>query len=118
MTLSTIITMLVGLGLPALIALVTKEALPDHLKVLILLALSTASGVVSSLAGSVPSTLSGWGHIALNILMTFLAGAAADVAAWKPSGALHAIAARTADFGIGPSPGGGTVAAGPGSAGP
>jgi hypothetical protein len=94
--------MLLGLVFPALIALVTKESLPPHTKVLILLLLTTISGVLSSLLGSVPTTLAGWEHVALNILMTFLAAAAADVAGWKPSGATKAIIRHTSGFGIGP----------------
>lgn len=101
MSLSTIITMLIGLLLPMLITLVTKERLPAHIKVLILLLLSTVSGVTSSLVGSVPVTLTGWGHVALNILMTFVAAAAAQIAAWEPSGALKAVEGRTAKYGIG-----------------
>lgn len=101
MTISTIISMLIGVGIPLLVAFVTKETLPDRIKVLILLFLSTASGVVSSLVGAVPTTLSGWGHVALNILMTFLAAAAAEVAAWKPLGTTAAVARLSARFGLG-----------------
>lgn len=104
MTTSTILTMFVGLVLPALIALITKETIPDHIKVLFLLLLSTASGVLSSLVGAVPRSLGEWGHVALNILMTYVASAAADIAGWKPSGATKAISRATANIGIGPAP--------------
>jgi hypothetical protein len=95
--------MLVGLVLPAVIALVTRESLPDHVKVLMLVFLSTVSGVVSSLLGAVPTTFNAWEHVLLNILMTFLSGAAADIAAWRPSGATKRISGATERFGLGPS---------------
>jgi hypothetical protein len=102
-TLSTIVSMLIGAFIPALEAVITKENLPAHLRVLILLALTTISGALSSVLGSLPSSLNGWEHLALNVLLTFAIAAAADVAGWIPSGASKAIHKATDSWvGIGP----------------
>lgn len=102
-TLSTIVAMGIGIVIPALTAFITKENLPAHVKVLILLLLSTIAGAVSSLAGNLPTSGSDWAHLALNVLLTFATAAASDVAVWEKSGALAAIHRKTKDFGIGPS---------------
>ena len=101
MTTSTIVTMLVGLLIPLLVALVTKARLSAPWKVLISLLLTTASGVVSSQVGASPPSLSGWGHIALQIVMTYLASAVSYLATWKPSGVADSINRVTKDFGLG-----------------
>lgn len=102
MTLSTLITMLIGVGIPAIIALITKQRLNAKVKVLLTLFFTTVSGVLTSLLGAVPNSLTAWEHVLLNILMTYLAAAAADVAGWIPTGAKKAIEDGTRDFGIGP----------------
>lgn len=101
MTLSTVITMLVGLGIPLLVALITKARLGAPWKVLISLFLTTASGIIASQIGESTSTLSGWGHIALSILMTYLTAAVSYLATWKPSGVAEKLNSSTERFGIG-----------------
>lgn len=102
MTPSTLITMVVGLLIPALVALVTKESLPARAKVLIVLLLTTASGVLSGIESAPPSSLSGWEHVVLNILMTYVSAAAATVAPWIPGSTfVEHIERLTSDFGIG-----------------
>lgn len=101
MTPSTILTMLIGLGLPLLVALVTKDVAPAWVKVGLLALLSAISGAVTSLAGTLPTTLTGWQHLALNILMTFAMAVAADIGAWKPAGTTPAITRKTSHFGLG-----------------
>lgn len=101
MTNATIISMLIGLGLPLLVALVTREVAPQWLKVGVLALLSAISGTLTALNGQDPTTLQGWEHVALNILMTFAMAIAADVGAWKKVGTTDAIAKGTARFGIG-----------------
>lgn len=97
----TVITGLVGLAVPALIALVTRASLPAKGKVLLTLLLTTISGAVTSIV-TWPTTSSGWWLLVWNILLTFLAAAAADVAAWIPSGASKLLHAKTDKrFGIG-----------------
>lgn len=94
-TTSTIIAMVIGFGIPALTAVVTKEALPKPVKVLILLFLSTATGVLTSVIGSPPANASGWGHLVLNIFLTFAVAASSDVGVWEKSGADAAIHRKT-----------------------
>lgn len=101
MTTSTIVTMLIGLGIPLLVALVTKARLSAPWKVLISLLLTTASGVVASQVGASPPSLSGWAHIALQILMTYLSAAVSYLATWKPSGVAEKLNRSTKDFGFG-----------------
>jgi hypothetical protein len=103
-TASTIVAMLIGFVLPALAALVTKETLPKPAKVLILLFLSTATGVLTSVLGSLPTTGDGWWHLFLNILMAFAVAASSDQGVWEKSGATARIHNSTDRFlGIGPA---------------
>jgi hypothetical protein len=95
--------MCVGLGIPLLVALLTREHLGGPWKALIALLLTTVSGVVASQIGAAPPTLAGWGHIALEVLMTYLSAAVSYLATWKPTGVTAAIESRTANFGIGPT---------------
>ena len=76
MTTSTIVTMLVGLLIPLFVALITKAKLSEPWKALIILFFSTVSGVIASQVGPTPTSLSGWGHVALSILMTYVSAAA------------------------------------------
>lgn len=102
MTLSTLLSLLVGLGIPALVAFITRESLPEKVKALILLFLSTASGLISALVTNPPTGWSTWEHILLNIVLTYVAAAASLVATWVPIGANKAIHAATdKHFGIG-----------------
>jgi hypothetical protein len=100
-TLSTIISMMVGLVVPMAIVVLTKATMPAHVRVLVVLFLTTLSGVLSSLLGAVPTTLSAWEHVLLNMLMTYLSAAAADWASWR-TGTATRVARATARFGIGP----------------
>lgn len=74
---STVVTMIVGLAIPTLLALVTRASIAATVKTLVTLALTAVSGVVASIV-TWPSTGSGWLHLLLNVIMTFLAAAAAD----------------------------------------
>jgi hypothetical protein len=69
MTLSTIISMIVGVFLPLLVAAITRDALPEKYKVLILAFLSAVSGALTSVLGALPTTLTGWEHVALRSLV-------------------------------------------------
>jgi hypothetical protein len=100
-TTSTIIAMLVGLGIPAVVALVTKETLPLHLKALLTLFLTTAAGVLSGIASSPPSNLSEWEHVVVNIVLAYMSAAAATIGTWAPTGLLIRISRATQRFGIG-----------------
>lgn len=99
-----VITFLVGLVLPALVAFVTKETLPQWIKSLILLFLSTVAGVISGLAASPPASWHQWQAVLVAIFVTFVSAAASDHSLWTPSGALSAISSRTRGFGIGAQP--------------
>lgn len=93
--------MLVGLLIPLLIAFVTKARLGQPWKALIVLFFSTVAGVIASQVGPVPASLSGWGHVMLSVIMTYLAAAVSYMATWKPTGVSTKINEATADFGIG-----------------
>jgi hypothetical protein len=101
-----LITALVGLVIPALVALVTKESLPPWAKALILLLLSTASGVLSGVVGSPPATWAQWQAVLVAIVVTFVTAAASQYAVWAPdTGAFAHLRAfidrRTGSVGIG-----------------
>jgi hypothetical protein len=102
MNASTVVTMLIGLGIPALIAFVTKESLNAHAKVLLLLFLTTVSGALTAAVGNLPPDLNAWEHVAFNIFITFAAAGIADVSGWTPSGAKAAIHRASSSFGLGP----------------
>lgn len=81
--LTTLVTLAVGLFLPTLAALVTRETLPEWGKQAVLLFLSTATGVLSSIVGAVPTTVSGWVAVLLNIGVTYVAALATQVNTWE-----------------------------------
>jgi hypothetical protein len=101
MNASTLLTMLVGVGLPLLVAAVTKESLSVRSKTLILAFLSAVSGILTGIIGHVPVGLNAWEGVGLDILLTFVTAAAADIKAWEPTGVTPAVARKTARFGIG-----------------
>lgn len=97
----TLITMAVGVLIPPLIALVTRAAWPEKFKVLLTLLLTTISAAVTSVVVW-PTTGNGWWQLGINIVFTFLAAAAADVAGWIPSGVSKVLHAKTdRHFGLG-----------------
>jgi hypothetical protein len=100
-----LIACLVGVAIPAVVAFITKEALPEAVKALILLFLSTATGILSALASTPPAGWAQWQHVLISIVVTFVAAAASQYAAWKPTGAHAVIAKASAGFGIGPKQG-------------
>jgi hypothetical protein len=106
MNASTLITMIVGLVIPALVVLVTKESMPPRVRALLTLFLTTTAGVLTGLASSPPSTLSQWEHVAVNIVLTWVAAAAAEVAGTHGgASSLHAwLDRRFGKHGVGPSP--------------
>jgi hypothetical protein len=102
MTISTIVAMIVSLGIPLLVAVIAKEALGPPWKALITLFLTTAAGVIASQIGAASPSLAGWGHVGLDVLMSYLTAAVAYLATWKPAGVTAAIHRATDPFGIGP----------------
>lgn len=101
MTGGAVLAMIVGVVIPAAVALVTRESLPPWVKEALLLLLSTATGVVTAVVTSPPTTLSGWEHLALNVLVAFVAAEASDLAQRK-TGTVTAIHAATdRHFGLG-----------------
>jgi uncharacterized membrane protein len=101
---STVVTMIVGLAIPALLALVTRASIPARAKVLVTLALTAISGVVASVV-TWPSSGSGWLHLLLNVILTFVAAAAADPTLFRRSATASYIAdihnATDRHFGVG-----------------
>ena len=102
MTLSTLVSMLIGVVLPLAMLAITKNKLSPLVKGLILLFFSTVAGVWTSLAGAVPNTLTSWEHVLLNILMTYLTAAVSFVAAER-TGVATKVTTATKGFGIGSS---------------
>jgi len=103
-TISTIVSMAIGIGIPALAAVITKAGLSPKLKVLVLLFLSTVVGVVSAVIAELPTTANGWWHLLLTVLMTYATAAVSQVQGWIPSGATKAIHRATDPYiGIGPA---------------
>jgi len=102
MTLSTLISMVIGLVLPLVTYAITRDKLNATAKALILLFLSTVTGVWTSLAGAVPTNLTSWEHVLLNLLMTYLMAAVSYIASQHTTVAAR-IKTATKGFGIGPS---------------
>jgi hypothetical protein len=103
-TTSTVITMVIGTVIPAVLAFVTRASLPAKIKIAATLFLTAASGVAASIV-TWPSTGSGWTQLVLNVLMTFATAAAADPSLWtkvQPANYIANIHNRTdRHFGIG-----------------
>lgn len=100
MNLSTLIALLVGTVLPLVTATITKDTLNPKLKALVLILLASITGVLTSVLGALPTSLSGWEHVLLNILAAFIAAAAADFKAWDPFGTTAAVHKATSRFGL------------------
>ncbi len=103
MNLALLWSLAVGTVLPALTALVTKEKLSAALKSLVQALLAGVTGAVSGFVVTPPHGTAQWEQIAGAILVAWVTAGAAFIAGWVPTGAIVAIAARTARFGIGPA---------------
>lgn len=108
LTPATVVSMFVGVLVPALVALVAREHLPVRAKAILTLVLTTTSAVVASVV-SWPTNSSGWWHLAYTWLMTVISAVGSLVASWVPqSPPANVVAAihRATDphFGLGPLP--------------
>jgi hypothetical protein len=99
-----LITIGVGIVLPWLVALITKESLPPQVKAAILLLLSIAAGVIGGLVSTPPTTWAQWQQVLLTVFVTFVAAFSSEYMSDRTNltpGINHA----TAKFGIGaPAP--------------
>lgn len=82
-TTATVITMIVGTVIPAVLAFVTRATLPAKIKTVLTLFLVAVSGVVATIV-TWPTNSAGWWHLVLNVLMTFATTAAADPSLFGP----------------------------------
>lgn len=98
---TTLVTLAIGLFIPAVTAVVTKDGLAPWAKQAVLLGLSAVSGVLSSIVGAVPTTWAQWSGVLLNIALTWLAALAASASTWAETGGVAKIHKATARFGIG-----------------
>ena len=100
-----LITALVGIIIPALVAIVTKESLPEPAKGLLLLFLSTASGVIAGFVATPPSSWAQWQAVLASVFVTFVASVSSDYAADK-TGDGRALTERPGTSGSGRADGG------------
>lgn len=98
--LTTLVTLVVGMLLPALVAVVTKAQLPVWLRQAVLALLAAVTGVLSSIVGAVPSTTAGWVAVLINIAVAFVGALSTQVSTWEQSGGLARIHRATASFGV------------------
>ncbi len=91
MTAGTILSMLIAIVVPALVAIVTRASLPPWAHQALLTLFATITGVVSAVVTSPPTNLSGWEHLVLNIVVAFVAAEASSYAQEKAQAtkALH-----------------------------
>ena len=98
---STVVAMLIGIVVPAITSFITRASLPQPAKAALTLLMTSIAAVAVSVV-TWPTTGSAWLHLLLNVLMTFLAAAAADKKLWGELGLskeIHQVTDR--HFGIG-----------------
>lgn len=83
-TWTMVVNFLVGVGLPILVALVTKEVTNPRTKAIILLLLSTVSGVLNEWLVSTGDFQ--WPKAIYNAVVMFVIGIATLYGLWRPTG--------------------------------
>lgn len=90
---------ILGLALPALVALLTKYDVVAKVRIWVNMALSALAGAASLIVASDGSY--GWTAWLLSSLAAFLTSIIAYVGVYKPTGAAASVAAKTENFGVG-----------------
>jgi len=79
-----LVTLIVGVLLPILVALITKLNTPPRIRAVLLLALSAVSAVLNSWLSN-PNGFD-WGQALWGAVTTFIIGVATLYGLWKPTG--------------------------------
>jgi len=103
-TLSLALAVVVGVIIPGLTAVVTREHASDRLKGLMTGLLSGLSGGLLCAFTSPPVNVREWVLVLEVIGLTWVSAVVSYLLAWKPSGASKAVAAATSGFGVGGDP--------------
>lgn len=87
-SLAQLISMLVGVALPILVAVITDRAASGAAKAVTLLALAAVSSFLTELLTALNSTATfDWSQAAFGVLTTFIVAVASHFGLWKPVGA-------------------------------
>lgn len=103
------LTLIVGTAVPLVVALVTKAHASEGVKAIANVVLTAIGGAGSALLVS-PDGLP-WQQVVIAAFATYVASGSSYAHGWKPLGIAPALAAATADVGIGGPPGGKHAAA-------
>lgn len=98
---SSLVSVLVGVVLPGLIALITRQHASDALKAFLTALVSAVSGGLNGALASLPHGWHSWEAILWQIFIAWVAAAVSYFTGWKPSGLSQRIARSTANFGLG-----------------
>jgi hypothetical protein len=105
---ATIITMVTGVLIPILVAVLTRVHASPALKAVLNAGLSALSGVLSTL---VIDDHTNWRHVVVKVLLTWALSIATYYGLWKPTTTTATVADATKGFGIGPSTDGDNLSA-------
>lgn len=88
------ISLVIGVALPILVAIVTKRSTDPGVKAVLLALLSAASGFLSEwLVALNTSANFDWGSVAVTWVTTFVVGVATHFGLWAPTGVAATVAA-------------------------
>lgn len=93
-------SILLGFGLPLLVAVVTKIKAARAIKAACLLALSIITGLVTTSVGSDGGAVISSTAL-ISAIIAWVTGMASYYGLWKPSGVAGSVAQKTDGFGIG-----------------
>ena len=99
---SSLISVAIGVVIPGLVALVSREHASAALKAFLSALLTAVSGGLTGALAALPHGWHDWQAILWSIFVAWVAAAVSYFTGWKPSGASDRIAHKTANFGVGP----------------
>ena len=96
-------SLLLGVIIPALTALLTKSGAPAWVKVVVNLFLAAVVGGISGALNGGTLTVAHWQAIAISIALTWIMSVASYFGLYQKTGAAQKISAKTAAIGFGPA---------------
>ena len=100
MTLPVIIGLVIGIVLPGITTLVTRETASPRLKAFVAAAMSALAAAATTALTTPPHDVTGWEELIVVTLVSWVTAGGAYFLGWKPTGATKALARATAGFGI------------------
>lgn len=97
---SSLISVVIGIVIPGLTALITKEHASDRLKAFLTALLAAVTGGLNGALTALPHGWTQWEAILWQIFVAWVAAGVAYLTGWKPTGASNTVTKKTATFGL------------------